>query len=96
MAGENQSGTQANQNLGEEAHHAVQRQSWMDLTPEGRSQVSATKWSKVQKPEKLTGAHPDDFEQWEEEMHFAFQEGSVTEADARIYLAMRNMSYERC
>ncbi|KAF9255272.1 hypothetical protein L218DRAFT_950899 [Marasmius fiardii PR-910] len=94
MAGENQTGTQANQNLGEDAHHAVQRQSWMDLTPEGRSQVSATKWSKVQKPEKLTGAHSDDFEQWEEEMHFAFQEGSVTEADARIYLAMWNMSYE--
>ncbi|KAF9257242.1 hypothetical protein L218DRAFT_1006410 [Marasmius fiardii PR-910] len=94
MAGENQTGTPANQNLGEDAHHAVQRQSWMDLTPEDRSQVSAMKWSKVQKPEKLTGAHPDDFEQWEEEMHFAFQEGSVTEADARIYLAMRNMSYE--
>ncbi|KAF9257685.1 hypothetical protein L218DRAFT_1015974 [Marasmius fiardii PR-910] len=94
MAGENQTGTQANQNLGGDTHPAVQRQSWMDLTPEGRSQVSATKWSKVQKPEKLTGAHPDDFEQWEEEMHFAFQEGSVTEADARIYLAMRNMSYE--
>ncbi|KAF9263137.1 hypothetical protein L218DRAFT_1035885, partial [Marasmius fiardii PR-910] len=27
-------------------------------------------------------------------MHFAFQEGSVTEADARIYLAMQNMSYK--
>ncbi|KAF9256875.1 hypothetical protein L218DRAFT_1006843 [Marasmius fiardii PR-910] len=94
MAGENQTGTQANQNLGGDAHPAVQRPSWMDLTPEGRSQVSATKWSKVQKPERLTGVHPDDFEQWEEEMHFAFQEGSVTEADARIYLAMRNMSYK--
>ncbi|KAF9260481.1 hypothetical protein L218DRAFT_1002605 [Marasmius fiardii PR-910] len=54
MAGENQTSTLANpQNPGKDAHPAAQRQSWMDLTPEGRSQVSATKWFKVQKPEKL-------------------------------------------
>ncbi|KAF9266302.1 hypothetical protein L218DRAFT_997054 [Marasmius fiardii PR-910] len=71
-----------------------ERTSWMHLSNAAKAQIKADKMSKVKKPSELNDLHPEDYKQWEEEMDFVYQEGGVTEPDAKIYLAMRQMLYK--
>jgi hypothetical protein len=71
------------------------RESWRSLSAEGVSQIKADKLSKVKRPDlKLEGSRSDEFEQWEEDLDLMFLEGGVTQDDAKIYLAMRQMEYD--